>query len=404
MLEGIRVLELSSPTSMLAGRILADLGADVIVVEPIGGAPGRRMPPFIDSHPGLERSLTWHALNRNKRSVTLDPRSADGRRLAETLLTNVDILIEDKRCQQGFENVQVPDSVVRCLIDAFASNGPKAHYSVTDRVLMAAGGSVSAAGLPDRAPLFFPLPQAIMEAGGDAAVAVLAGLAARDAGHNGQVVCVDARISATLPALSRTITGKAGGPTVQRTAHAGIGNLPFVPHFWETRSGYIVLSLLFSPAWAAMTRGIAQWLIEEGLIDSSVADMDLVAVAAAAQAGTGSAEIIEQLVTGVTAACRSKTNEEILTIARKRHFMAAPMMDMAEIAEFEHYRERGLFVPQDIGGKIVQVPARFSQFSNYEIGIRRNAPQLSEHTVEVFSEITDLTPTEFEALFAQGVI
>ena len=79
MLHDVRVIELSSPGTMLAGRILADLGADVIVVEPPAGAAGRRLAPFQSDTPGMERSLTWHALNRNKRAITLDLASPDGR-------------------------------------------------------------------------------------------------------------------------------------------------------------------------------------------------------------------------------------------------------------------------------------------------------------------------------------
>ncbi len=72
MLDDVRVLEVSAPETMLAGRILADLGADVVVVEPPAGSPGRRLAPFLDDKPGIERSLTWHALNYNKRGITLD--------------------------------------------------------------------------------------------------------------------------------------------------------------------------------------------------------------------------------------------------------------------------------------------------------------------------------------------
>src|SRR5215469_8243671 len=81
MLHDIRVLEISAPETMMAGRILADFGAEVVVVEPPGGAPGRRMVPFLADVPGVERSLTWHALNRNKRAITLDLNAADGREL-----------------------------------------------------------------------------------------------------------------------------------------------------------------------------------------------------------------------------------------------------------------------------------------------------------------------------------
>src|SRR5713101_3390586 len=94
MLHDVRVLEISAPETMLAGRILADLGADVVTIEPPAGAPGRRIEPFLDDVPGLERSLTWHAMNRNKRGITLNLNSPDGRALLATLARNFDAILE----------------------------------------------------------------------------------------------------------------------------------------------------------------------------------------------------------------------------------------------------------------------------------------------------------------------
>ena len=94
MLDDVRVLEVSAPETMLAGRILADLGAEVVVVEPPAGSRGRRLAPFLDDQPGLERSLTWHALNYNKRGVTLDLSSPDGKALMRDLATKFDVVID----------------------------------------------------------------------------------------------------------------------------------------------------------------------------------------------------------------------------------------------------------------------------------------------------------------------
>ena len=94
MLDDVRVLEISAPETMLAGRILADLGADVIVVEPPAGSPGRRPAPFLDDTPGIERSLVWQALNYNKRGVTLELASPDGMALMRDLAAKFDVVLE----------------------------------------------------------------------------------------------------------------------------------------------------------------------------------------------------------------------------------------------------------------------------------------------------------------------
>ncbi|MEX2032204.1 MAG: CoA transferase, partial [Dehalococcoidia bacterium] len=86
-LHGIRVLDLATERAEMAGRILADLGADVLKIEPPGGVPGRRRPPF-DERPGHEgRSLYWAALGLGKRSLEVDLESAAGRERVAALAT-----------------------------------------------------------------------------------------------------------------------------------------------------------------------------------------------------------------------------------------------------------------------------------------------------------------------------
>jgi len=77
LLGSLRVLDLSDERGYLCGRILADLGADVIKVEPPGGCPGRRLGPFYHNKPHPERSLYWFAYNLNKRSITLNLETQD---------------------------------------------------------------------------------------------------------------------------------------------------------------------------------------------------------------------------------------------------------------------------------------------------------------------------------------
>src|SRR5258707_7230775 len=133
MLDDVRVLEISAPETMLAGRILADLGAYVVVVEPPAGSPGRRLAPFLDDVPGIERSLTWHALNYNKRGVTLDLSSPDGKALVRDLATKFDVVIEAARAggTSPFDSIEFAPRVIRCTISPFLRGGLKNEYAST---------------------------------------------------------------------------------------------------------------------------------------------------------------------------------------------------------------------------------------------------------------------------------
>src|SRR5579885_1095868 len=93
-LAGVRVLDLGDPLTIYAGKLLADLGADVILVEPPGGVPARELPPFFHEQPGPATSLTFWFFNTSKRSVTCNLDTADGRALFARLLSTAQIVLE----------------------------------------------------------------------------------------------------------------------------------------------------------------------------------------------------------------------------------------------------------------------------------------------------------------------
>ncbi len=118
MLDDVRVLEISSPETMLAGRMLADLGADVVVIEPPAGSPGRRLAPFLGDIPGIERSLTWQSLNYNKRGVTIELSSVDGKALARDLAARFDVVIEAAGggAASPMDSIELSPRTIRCTV------------------------------------------------------------------------------------------------------------------------------------------------------------------------------------------------------------------------------------------------------------------------------------------------
>jgi benzylsuccinate CoA-transferase BbsE subunit len=135
VLSDLRVIEISEPPTMLAGQLLGDLGADVLLVEPPSGAAGRRMEPFAGGIPGLERSLVWQALNRNKRGITLDRHTADGRAILDTLLAKADVLLEAPPPGGTPLDLapELAETLIHCVVWPFAESGPKSDYAVSDR-------------------------------------------------------------------------------------------------------------------------------------------------------------------------------------------------------------------------------------------------------------------------------
>lgn len=400
MLAGLKVLEISCLHSMLAGQILADLGADVITIEPPQGGPGRREGPFLDDRLDSEASLTWHALNRNKRGITLDVGTPDGQDIFLKLAASADVVIEPAPAR--FSG-RLPPSVLYCVLRPFSKWGPKSNYAFTDQILVASTGAPTYTGDADRRPVLIPVPQAMMETGAEAALAILGALAARDRGQGGQRIDVSARVAAMMSAFALPYFATANDKAPVR----GVGRAPVpgvdIPNVYECRDGFVLLSITFG-AFAGMTQRLVQWLVACERVPKELLEVDWVNYPIDVQEGRASTSALLSVIEGLTGLARTLTKQQIGEAAQKQRFFAAPLMDMADVASFEQYEARSLWVETSLpNGKTVKAPARFAQFSNFQISQRRPAPSLSEHTLEVLAEL-GFAKQEIQALYHHSII
>jgi crotonobetainyl-CoA:carnitine CoA-transferase CaiB-like acyl-CoA transferase len=184
-LDGIRVLEYAQYVAgPFAGMLLADLGADVVKVEPPGGDAWRRYEPFAEGE-----SRYFYSLNRNKRSVILDLKTGAGQSASRALLRSADAVLHNfsaeraRRYGLDRESVRIASpSAVWCCVSALGSDGPEAELSAFDLVAQALSGLLLAnAHAPDSVPeRAGGIAMADFAAGLLAAIAVLAGLLARE--------------------------------------------------------------------------------------------------------------------------------------------------------------------------------------------------------------------------------
>lgn len=407
MLDDVRVLEISAPETMLAGRMLADLGADVVVVEPPAGSPGRRLAPFLGDIPGIERSLTWQALNYNKRGVTIELSSVDGKALARDLAARFDVVIDAAGGVGGspLDSIEFSNRMIRCTVAPFVRTGPKRDYTATDFTVMAASGAPAMTGDLDRPPLFFPVPQAMMEAGADAAIATLAGLIARDRDGVGQRAGVSARIAAMMSAFGQALVPGSGNADAKRTQGAMVVAGVQVPSVYECADGFALITIGFGPVFGQMTQRLAKWAAEEGRMDRRIAEISWSSFVSDLMAGKASPQDLQALVDGLKSLARSKSKAEIAEASRRLGLLASPVMNMKDVADYEQYRKRGLFARVSLtAGREIDAPVRFAQFSNYSIEIKRPAPKLSEHSAEIFEAELGLSKGEIQALFVAGAI
>ncbi len=193
LLSGIRVLDLTTSRAEMAGRVLADLGAEVIKVEPPGGCDARRLPPFDERAGPGGRSLYWAALGLGKLSLELDLDAPAGRAAVIDLARGADILVESydpgylDAIGLGYEALSAFNPrLIFVSVSPFGATGPKAHWPASDLTLEAASGRLALQGDRDRPPLPIGYPQASLHAGAQAAADAIIALNERELSGRGQ--------------------------------------------------------------------------------------------------------------------------------------------------------------------------------------------------------------------------
>jgi crotonobetainyl-CoA:carnitine CoA-transferase CaiB-like acyl-CoA transferase len=403
MFDGVRVLDLSEEPGWLAGKILGDLGADVIKVEPPGGDPGRRG-PWLGDVEDPDRSLRWLALNTSKRGVTLDLEKPAGAELLRQLSGRADVLLESfapDRMQGlgvGAEALRAANPrLVYCALTPFGRTGPRAAYRGQDLVVVAMGGNASLTGDPDRPPVRCSMPTAYYHAGPEAALGIAMALWAREATGRGDLVDV----SMHECQLATLVTGPGQYALSGRTGHRSGAVLGRTREIWRAKDGWISFGLRGGPARIPNLVATVEYMAEQGMAPDWLQSFDW----ASYNHNTVSSEEIERLEGAFGAFFATRTRRELYEQALARRIMLAPCNDAREIAEQPQLRFRELFTTLEYPelGASVEHPGFFAKSNRCRIGIRRHAPGVGEHNAEVYAEL-GLQADRIRALASQGVI
>ncbi|MGH7857883.1 MAG: CaiB/BaiF CoA transferase family protein [Candidatus Binatia bacterium] len=386
-LEGLRVIELADEKGEYCGRLLAGMGADVVKVEPPGGAPTRRFPPFAGDDPDPEKSLHFWHYNVGKRSVTLDLESAGGRELFARLCERADVLVETlspgalDALGLGYESLAARNPrLVVASITPFGQSGPLRDAPASDLTLMALGGSMAVCGYNpprpgeyDTPPLSCEANQAYQTASVYAAHAILAAVLHVEAGGEGQhadVSILEAAASITewhLPTYVFT------GNVVPR----GILGMQF-----EAKDGVWVSTILADFLGPRLFDLLLEILEPDGLDGELRADVRLRDPAYRNR----NPERVQEALRGF---CALHTSDEIYRIGQSKGFPWAPIRTPDENLDDPHLRDRGFFVEVDHPelGRAVPYPGGPFVASRTPWGFARRPPRLGEHDREIYGEL-----------------
>ncbi len=372
-LDGIRIVDL---TSMLSGpwatMILADQGADVIKVEEprLGDhtrAYGNRRNGF---------SASFLNLNRNKRSIAIDLKTAQGVDILMRLCKTADVLVQNFRPgvveRLGIDEAairKVAPNIVYVSINGFGENGPYAHKPVYDPIVQAFSGLTTVqAGADDRRPRLIRtvLPDKLTAV--TAAQAIAAALVGRLRTGKGQHVRL-AMLDAVLAFLWASDMGAqtyVGERVSQRTAAS------FIDLIYETADGFMTVAVMTNKEWAALTRALErpQWLEDARFQTPALRDQNIDA----------RLEMTQDVL-------KTRTTEEWLERLEAAGVPCAPVLTREQVIAHPQVIASGILIESEhpTAGRLRQTraAARFEA----PMLVRRGAPRLGEHSQEILREL-----------------
>lgn len=328
-LHNIRILDLATPRAELAGRLLADLGADVLKIEPPGGAAARRLPPF-DERPGHEgESLYWAAVGLGKRSLALDITKKAGRTQLLELAAEADVLVESfdpgymSSIGLGYDDLSALNpSLIYASVTPFGQSGPLANAPAADLTIEAAGGLVALQGDADRVPIPTGYPQASFHAGAQAAADIVVALNERARSGLGQHLDVSAQA-----AIVWTLMHATGFPPNQGSNPPGTcekrgesaNPFPGLKHLTlgQCKDGWYLTSVLLPGIGGRTFDALMQWAGNEGELDDDLRGVPWHSWAAEVLAGNLTVDQVNRAQDAFAAFARGRTMLELQRFALK---------------------------------------------------------------------------------------
>ncbi|HEY1930233.1 MAG TPA: CoA transferase [Caulobacteraceae bacterium] len=385
-----RVLDLTDERGLLAGRMLGQLGADVVQVEPPAGSRARRVGPFTED-PAPDNSLYWSAYASAKRGLACDLDTAAGRELILRLAAKADFLIESEppgvMAARGlaFEDLaKVNPRLVLVSITPFGSRGPKVGWAASELTLWAAGGALFPARDGDGPPLRISVPQAWLHAAADGACGALIAHFARLQTGRGQHVDISAQVSVAEATLSLVLAETLGDARGRRPA-PGAALAPRAPSSWACLDGRVEMALGMGAIGGASTNALFAWMRECGECDRTLDHWNWLEVLGQLQAGTLAPEDFRGAREAIGRFFARRTAAELVAGALKRRILLTQVQTARTLAGSDHFRGRGAFetVHEQNGARLLpnawaKAPGAFAPL--------RPAPRIGEHTEEVIGE------------------
>jgi crotonobetainyl-CoA:carnitine CoA-transferase CaiB-like acyl-CoA transferase len=402
---------LTDDKGFLCGRILGDLGADVIKVESPGGDPSRRIGPYYKDIPHPERSLYWFAFNANKRGITLNLHFVDGQEIFKKLIKKADILIESfhpgymETLGLSYEELsKINPSLVMTSITPFGQGGPYRDFEASDLVSWCMGGMAYVSGDPDRSPVQISFPQAYLQASAVGATGTLIALYYRELTGEGQMVDVSIHEAVVCTLMNVPQFWDVSGIILKRAGifRTGLSTSANQRLIWRCKDGYINFPIFGGIQGAYTNASLARWMEEEGIGDEYLNNFNWKEfnMAEATQ------DQFERFEGPISNFFRSHTMDELYRGAIKRGIMLYPVYTVKEIKEDLQLNARVFWeeIHHPELNEILIYPGSPLIFCCERSKICRRAPLIGEHNEEIYCGELGYSKNELIVFRQTGVI
>ena len=406
------MLELTDEKGQFCGKLMADLGANVIKIEPPGGQSTRAVGPFLNDVPHRERSLAFWHYNTSKRSITLNLECHDGQALFKRLVPSADIVLESyppgylPGLGLGYDALSaLNDKLIMCSLTPFGQTGPWRDYQSSDLLHLAAGGQMAGSGydpedVPDAPPIAPGGGNAWHMGGHYAYIAILAALYYRDMSGEGQSIDVSIHDACALTTEGHVTVYNYTGQVVQRHTGRAASPDPSDKAQMQTKDGRWIT--IIRPGFQinpARLKRMAEWMdshgMAEDLLDEKYQDMKVI------QENLGHiGEVMERFVAQLP-------QEEAWHGGQERLGLPwGAVRSMDEIIDNDHLQDRGFYteVEHPELGQSFTYPGPAAIYNASPWRISRRAPLIGEHNEEILCGELGLPKQELAIMAESGII
>lgn len=408
LLSPYRALDLADEKGLLCGKILGDLGADVIKIEKPGGDAARSIGPFCHDDPHPEKSLFWFATSTSKRGITLEIETADGQEIFRRLVRTADFVIETfspghlDKIGLGYSALEkINPGVILVSITPFGQTGPYKDWKMPDIVAWAMGGHMAPYGDADRPPIRISHhSQAYYHAGADGAMGAMMALQQRAISGEGQQIDVSVFESTVQNTIHHNPTWGSGRPSAKR-GEARMGTVHKASQLWPCKDGWVSYSH-GGPSRLSPSLPLVKWMEIEGFTNDFLKSFDW----NSPDFPRTSQEDMNKIEEPTSRFFMSHTKAELLEGAVKYQVMLYPLSTTADMLDNPQLiaREFWTKVEHPELNETITYPGGFGLFSELSPRITSRAPLIGEHNREIYEEELGISKEKLMILKQSGVI